>query len=692
MSTFTKVQIVEVVAEGFKGFKERTVLQLEEGKNTFIGDNGLGKSSIGELIVWVLTGKNIQGKQKDLNIINKDSEVALGTIVFLDETGEEHEIERKMNTTTYLKFDGKKVSQKRLEELVSTELFLLIFNPMYFLSLDKEGSRNTVFSLIPGVEKADVLAELNPKEKAFLEGEVFELDTTNEYLKNRRKDQKELEDRKKYAKGYMAKLEEKIEIPAEQSFDNKKIEAVEKELEAVNQKKPELKNLSDVLLKKAELDKLIAYVKETRFESEKVKLELLNKKGMLEQQIKTEQEKEYQPLNIAKMETDIAVLRNNYSGIHSQVKTLSLEAQALDKKQIHFHEGDECPSCKQVITKQAVNALNGELQKQVTEAKGVIHKKQTDFQATLAELEKEGKQLLASITKTKEEDAVNRNKFELSKKETIAKLQQELDKVVFQLNNLSKEEEKFINEQKAKVSVLQKQIEALGLNKLEKDNADIQKAFDEQVRKERATLQQQLQVLRKEKDSVLQNQTKRESLMKQDKKNKEELLKKQSEVEAIEKKEALIEKQIAHMKIFNAQKTAMLNRFLAKHLNAVSIKLEKTVQSTGEIKDCFEILYKEKELKICSTSETIKAGIELSHMVRELSGLDYPVFVDNGESITSYDVSATQTIETMVVKDKKLSVLKGGTEKEIVPTPKEEKVTVKQSTVDDTESVKVAGA
>lgn len=692
MSTFTKVQIVEVVAEGFKGFKERTVLQLEEGKNTFIGDNGLGKSSIGELIVWVLTGKNIQGKQKDLNIINKDSEVALGTIVFLDETGEEHEIERKMSTTTYLKFDGKKVSQKRLEELVSTELFLLIFNPMYFLSLDKEGSRNTVFSLIPGVEKADVLAELNSKEKAFLEGEVFELDATNEYLKNRRKDQKELEDRKKYAQGYMAKLEEKIEIPAEQSFDNKKIEAVEKELEAVNQKKPELKNLSDVLLKKADLDKLIAYSKEKRFESEKVKLELLNKKGTLEQQIKAEQGKEYQPLNIAKMETDIAVLRNNYSGITSQVKTLSLEAQALDKKQIHFHEGDECPSCKQVITKKAVNTLNGELQKQVTEAKGVIHKKQTDFQATLAELEREGKQLLASITKTKEEDAVNRNKFDLSKKETIAKLQQELNKVVFQLNNLSKEEEKFINEKNAKVSVLQKQIEALGLNKLEKDNADIQKAFDEQVRKERATLQQQLQVLRKEKDSVLQNQTKRESLMKQDKRNKEELLKKQSEVEAIEKKEALIEKQIAHMKVFNAQKTAMLNRFLAKHLNAVSIKLEKTVQSTGEIKDCFEILYKEKELKICSTSETIKAGIELSHMIRELSGLDYPVFVDNGESITSYDVTATQTIETMVVKDKKLSVVKGGAEKEIVPTPKEEKVTVKQSTVDDTENVKVAGA
>lgn len=691
MSTFKKVQIVEVVAEGFKGFKERTVLQLEEGKNTFIGDNGLGKSSIGELIVWVLSGKNIQGKQKDLNIINKDLEVASGTIVFRDESGEEHEIERKMNTATYLKFDGKKVSQKRLEELVSTEMFLLIFNPMYFLSMDKEGSRNTVFSLIPGVEKTDVLAELNPNEKTFLEGEVFELETTNEYLKNRRKDQKELEDRKKYTKGYMAKLEEKIEIPAEQSFDNKYIEEAEKQIDILNQKKPELKNLSDVLLKKADLDKSLAYVKEKRFESEKVKLELLNKKGMLEQQIKSEQEKEYKPVNIAKMETDIAVLRNNYTGIHSQVKTLSLEAQALDKKQIRFNEGNECPSCKQVITKQAVNTLNGELQKQVTEAKGVIEKKQNDFQSTLSQLEKEGKELLASITKTKDEDTLNRNKFEESKKEMLSKLQKELDKVVFQLNNLTKEEKKFSTEKDAKVSVLQNQIEALGLNKLEKENTDIQKAFDEEVRKERTILQQQLQILRKEKDSVLQNQTKRESLMKQDKNNKSELLKKQSEVEAIEKKEALIEKQIAHMKIFNAQKTAMLNQFLSKHLNSVSIKLEKTVQSTGEIKDCFEILYKEKELKICSTSETIKAGIELSHMIRELSGLDYPVFVDNGESITSYDVSATQTIETKVVKDKKLSVVKNGAEQEIVATPKK-KATVKQSTVDTAELAKVSGA
>jgi AAA ATPase domain len=682
MAQFEKVQITEVVAEGFKGFKERTVLTLEEGKNTFIGENGHGKSSIGELIVWVLTGKNIQGKSKDLNIINKDCEMATGSINFIDENGENHEVERKLSSTTTLKFDQKRITQKHLEELISTEIFLLIFNPLYFLSLDMESSRNAIYSLIPGVEKEDVLAELNPQEKAFLEAEHFDIQGTNEYLKNRRKDLKEIDDAKKHVQGYMARLNEKIDIPASMTFDNKQIENVEKQLSHLNEKKPVLKNLSDVLMKKAELDKSLVYVKEKRFESETIKMELLNQKTLLEQQIKAEQVKEYKPLNTSKLETDIALLRNDYKSIATQHKTLTVEGQALDKKQIHFHEGDECPSCKQVITAKAVQVLNGELQKQVNEAKATIHQKQEGFEKTLAQLEQEGKSLLAEITKAKNEDELNRKKFEEEKKAMITKLQSELDKVLFKLNNLKKEEDTFVQEQKAKMNLLTKQIEALQLDKLEKENAQIQISFDEEVKKERMSLQTTLTSLRKEKDTVLQNETRRNALIKRAEDNAKELEKKKVELASYEKKEAHINNQISYMKIFNAQKISLMNRALSKHLNNISLKLEKTIQSTGEIKDCFEVLYMDKELKICSTSETIKAGLEISHMIRELSGLDYPVFVDNGESITSYEENAFQTIETKVVKDKKLSLLKNGKEVEIVAIPKA-KVIIKSKKMDD---------
>lgn len=666
MAKFEKVQITEVVAEGFKGFKEKTVLTFEEGKNTFIGDNGRGKSSIGELVAWVVTGKNILGKQKDLNVINKDSKFAIGSVSFIDEYGKSHTLERKLNSTTTIKFDKKRISQKQVEELILTELFLLIFNPLYFLSMDMQSSRNVVYSLIPEVEKEDVLKALSPEERAFLEGEHFNIQRTNEYLANRRKELKEIEDQSKYAKGYMAKLEEKIDIPASKTFDDKKIEGVERQLEELNQRKPLLKNLSDLLLKKSELEKSITYVMGSRFESEKMKLELLNQKSFLEQEIKAEMAKEYKPINTSKLETDIAVLRNNYRNVSNQHKSLEQEEKALDTKQIHFHEGDQCPSCKQTITAKAVKELNGELKKQVDEAKKSIHQKQHGFQKNLTELEQEGKTLLAEIKKAKEEDEQNRKKCEAEKEKAIASLKTQLDKVLFKLRNLSKEEERFLSEQKAKVNVLKRQVEALQLDKLEAENAQIQKAFDGKLKKERIVLQSTLASLRKEKEEVLKNETQRLAFVKRAEENANELKKKQVELSAIEKKETHINNQISYMKIFNTQKIALINRTLSKHLNNVSLKLEKTVQTTGEIKDCFEILYRDKELKICSTSENIRAGLEVSHMIRELSGLDYPVFVDNGESITSYEETASQTIETKVVKDKKLSILKNGKEEEII--------------------------
>ncbi|WCK57284.1 hypothetical protein PP175_29275 (plasmid) [Aneurinibacillus sp. Ricciae_BoGa-3] len=670
MEGIKKIQISKLVAEGFKGFKERTELIFDAGKNTFIGDNGKGKSSIGDLIVWIITGKNIQGKQKDLNIINKDSDTAIGTLSFADENGESHEIERKMNGTTTIKFDGKRISQKQLEEQIPMEMFLLIFSPFYFLSMDAENSRKTIYSLLPGVKKEEVLKQLDAAERAFLEKETFDIQTTNEYLKNRRKELTDIEDKKKYLNGYMAKLQEQIVIPDELKFDDNKIIELEKQLEEVNSRKPVLKNLSDLLLKKSEFDKKIAEIRGERFESEKIKLELQKEKAVLEQKLAVVQAKEYKPADTAKLDTKLAVLRNDYKSVFGQQKELEQQIHALDSKQIHFHEGDQCPSCKQIITAQTVSVLNGELQKQVKEEKTVMLAKQAGRQKTLAELAEEGKALAEEITKAKEEDERNRKAFEEAKAKEVTSIQEALKEVVTKLTNLATLEEKFANEKQAKLKQVMAQVDALQIDKLEKENAQIQKSFDEQVGKLKASLQQSLSELRKEKETAIKIEARRTSLLKRVEDNKKELDMKKVELEGFEKQEAHINAQISHMKIFNAQKTAIVNSALSKYLTSISLKLEKSIQSTGEVKECFDILYEGKELKVCSTSENIKAGLEISHMISQLSSLDYPVFVDNGESITSYEEKASQTIETMVVKGKKLSFIKNGKETEIVPKPK----------------------
>jgi DNA repair exonuclease SbcCD ATPase subunit len=73
----------------------------------------------------------------------------------------------------------------------------------------------------------------------------------------------------------------------------------------------------------------------------------------------------------------------------------------------------------------------------------------------------------------------------------------------------------------------------------------------------------------------------------------------------------------------------------------VKIQLHEIINSTGELKPCFKFLYssdgKGREYHTHSLAERIKAGLEVAAMLRELVGLDYPVFIDNSESIGRYD-------------------------------------------------------
>ena len=111
-----QVQILKVVTYGFKGYEQQyTFLFNGVGKNIIIGDNGDGKSSIGEAIAWAFTGKNIEGNTKELNIINNKGKVACVTVTFLDEMGFEHELQRKANSSVTIKFDGTRKVKKHYQ-------------------------------------------------------------------------------------------------------------------------------------------------------------------------------------------------------------------------------------------------------------------------------------------------------------------------------------------------------------------------------------------------------------------------------------------------------------------------------------------------------------------------------------------------------------------------------------------------
>lgn len=70
-------------------------------------------------------------------------------------------------------------------------------------------------------------------------------------------------------------------------------------------------------------------------------------------------------------------------------------------------------------------------------------------------------------------------------------------------------------------------------------------------------------------------------------------------------------------------------------MNRAAIKLYDVVKSTGEVKDTFKFTYDGKDYRWLSTSEKIKAGLEVSELLQRLTGLVYPTYIDNAECITT---------------------------------------------------------
>jgi hypothetical protein len=98
--------------------------------------------------------------------------------------------------------------------------------------------------------------------------------------------------------------------------------------------------------------------------------------------------------------------------------------------------------------------------------------------------------------------------------------------------------------------------------------------------------------------------------------------------------------------------------FSKLQMNKAQIVLYEIVKSTGEVKDCFKFSYEGRDYRCLSLSERIKAGLEVSEMIKRLSGKNYPVFVDNGESICAIDnvKPSGQVIYSRVVRGAELTV------------------------------------
>lgn len=103
------------------------------------------------------------------------------------------------------------------------------------------------------------------------------------------------------------------------------------------------------------------------------------------------------------------------------------------------------------------------------------------------------------------------------------------------------------------------------------------------------------------------------------------------QIEQANQKIAVLKKQIANAAQYVSKRAEML--FSALKMNRVEISLYDVVKTTGEAKDAFKFTYAGRRYDRLSLSEKIRAGMEVSEMMKRLTGRNYPVFVDNMESV-----------------------------------------------------------
>lgn len=103
-------------------------------------------------------------------------------------------------------------------------------------------------------------------------------------------------------------------------------------------------------------------------------------------------------------------------------------------------------------------------------------------------------------------------------------------------------------------------------------------------------------------------------------------------------KQAQIEAEIRQKKTLLADAALYISKraeltFSQLKMNLVQISLYDVVKTTGEIKDVFKFTYRGRRYDRLSLSEKIRAGMEVSELIKRLTGRNYPVFLDNMESV-----------------------------------------------------------
>ena len=572
MKKIEQFQITSLMLSGFKSYEEPT--ELVFGNPTVItGGNGRGKSSIADAIAFAVTGCPFFGERGIDRLHNENNPDVAIRMCFVDETGTLHELNRtrRKNRMT-ITYDGYEIRQLDLADLFGErDVFLSIFNPLYFIEELGEDGKKLLERYLPTIPHETVLSQLSEPVREHLKNETIL--SPEGSLKRCREEIRGLEERITYLRGQkdLAASQGESHEQAEQEL-TLQADTLREEIAELEQRQFSSMDVSAMQERLVELSgRYEEAARDERTDTSKLREQLQT----LREKIARREVEKYQ-----------SKFTEALAEASARVKDLGVRYQRESAAYKAFHAGMECPACHRSVTEQSLPEVQAALKKVLSE----LYAAGSEQRAQLIELQEMDKKAADTFARFKEDD--------------LGKWAAEAAEMEQRCASLAEQASAETERLRAEIQTLTADLEYGNLSQSEYDHLG---TCREELRQSEAKI------------AALQNMT-------------------AAQLPDFDREIAQANASIAEIKRKMANVIAYISKraeltFSQLKMNRVEISLYDVVKSTGEVKDTFKFQYGGRRYDRLSLSEKIRAGMEVSELMKRLTGRNYPVFVDNMESV-----------------------------------------------------------
>ena len=572
MKKIEQFQITSLMLSGFKSYEEPT--ELVFGNPTVItGGNGRGKSSIADAIAFAVTGCPFFGERGIDRLHNENNPDVAIRMCFVDETGTLHELNRtrRKNRMT-ITYDGYEIRQLDLADLFGErDVFLSILNPLYFIEELGEDGKKLLERYLPTIPHETVLSQLSEPVREHLKNETIL--SPEGSLKRCREEIRSLEERITYLRGQkdLAASQGESHEQAEQEL-TLQADTLREEIAELEQRQFSSMDVSTMQERLVELSgRYEEAARDERADTSKLREQL----QLLREKIARREVEKYQ-----------SKFTEALAEASARVKDLGVRYQRENAAYKAFHAGMECPACHRSVTEQSLPEVQAALKKVLSE----LYAAGSEQRAQLIELQEMDKKAADTFARFKEDD--------------LGKWAAEAAEMEQRCASLAEQASAETECLRAEIQTLTADLEYGNLSQAEYDRLG---TCREELRQSEAKI------------AALQDMT-------------------AAQLPDFDREIAQANANIAEIKRKMANVIAYISKraeltFSQLKMNRVEISLYDVVKSTGEVKDTFKFQYGGRRYDRLSLSEKIRAGMEVSELMKRLTGRNYPVFVDNMESV-----------------------------------------------------------